>query len=158
VSAALDPSTRFVRSLDGDYFMLREAAEILGVKHTLLRSLMRSDDNKDRSLEPTFCTFFGKVKLYLYTKDDIARIRVYLTKRKQVFRNTELANFKGRPRIWTNEERKDRNRLYSRAYYYRKKAEEHTANGDTAAADRAKAIVADCEQRLANYHQESSDE
>jgi hypothetical protein len=153
VRPSMDPSTRFVRSLDGDYYMLREAAEVLGVKHTLLRSLMRDPDHKD--LGPTFCTFFGKIKLYLYTKEDIARIREYLTKRKQVFRNSDLVAFKGRPRIWSPEQRKERNKLYSKAYYYRKKVEQHTASGDTAEAARAQAVVDECQAKLDNYERGS---
>ena len=148
----MDPSTRFVRSLEGDYLMVREAAETLGVRHTVLRTLMRQDHNPP--LAPSFCAFFGKVKIYLYTREDIARIREYLTKRRQVFPNDDVVAYKGRPRLWTDAERKVRNRLYSRAYYYRKKVEEHTKAGNAEAAALAQIEVDECEAELESMDKE----
>lgn len=117
-STGLDPSTRFVRSLDGNYFMVREAAEILKVKHTLLRTLLKDDPD----LGPSFCAYFGKVKIYLYTQEDIERIGKYLVDRRKVYKNTSTSGkYPGRPQKWTPEQRKYRQRLYTKNLYYKKR-------------------------------------
>ena len=141
----MDPSTRFVRSLDGEYFMLREAAEILGVGTALLRSAMKDDVDL---WGPSFCAFFGKVKIYLYTKDDIDRIGENLSQRKRVFRNTENISAKGRPMKWSNEERIVRQRLYSRSHYYRRRVVDLTAAGDSAGTAAAQLKVDETNRKL----------
>lgn len=117
----MDPSTRFVRELDGDYFMLREAAEMLDVPQRRLRDFIKDDPE---NLGPSFCAMFGKIKIYLYTKDDIETIRQHLQDQKKVYRNKDKPGAGGRPRLWTDEQRKERQRLYSQAHYYRLRAAE----------------------------------
>lgn len=128
----LDPSTRFVRSLDGEYFMLREAAEYLGVSSVTLRSAMKDDTEK---WGPSFCAWFGKVKIYLYTKADLERISKNLADRKRVFRNSEEYSATGRPKKWSDEENVRRQRLYSQHHYYRRRvvAMNEEGRGDAAA-------------------------
>lgn len=118
---ALDPTTRFVRSLDGDYFMLREAAEMLGVHHRTLRNLIR--DYPEQELGPSYVAYMGKVKIYLYTREDIEAIRQHMADRKTVYLASGEPKAVGRPRIYTVEERRERQRRYSQAHYYRRKAE-----------------------------------
>src|SRR6266571_4438645 len=77
----LDPSTKFVRSLDGEYYLLREVAQMLGVNHRVLRKL--NDETDD--LGPSFFTMFGRVKIYLYTKDDINALGEYLNARRTIY-------------------------------------------------------------------------
>ena len=67
----MDPATRFVRSLPGDYFMLREAAELTGVSSYTLRKLIAANAN---GLVPSKEARFGELKIYLYTRDDIERL------------------------------------------------------------------------------------
>jgi len=149
-SERMDPTTRFVRSLPGKYFMVREAAAMLGVRHPVLRALLK----EDKELGPSFCVFFGKVKVYLYTAEDIERVRVYLTQRKRVFRNTDITSSLGRPQKWTEEQRKERQRLYSSSHYYRRRAEKLDAEGRTDEAEKAKAKVADIEKQLRKQEQQ----
>lgn len=118
---SLDPTTRFVRSLDGDYFMLREAAEMLGVHHRTLRTLIR--DFGDQELGPSFVAYMGKVRIYLYTREDIEAIREHLENRRTVYPTSGEPRTSGRPRIYTAEERRARQRKYSQIHYYRRKAE-----------------------------------
>jgi hypothetical protein len=142
----MDPSTRFVRSLDGEYFMLREAAEMLGVSHRTLRIYLADPETKDE-LGPSFCAYFGKVKIYLYTREDIEKIRKYLTSRKTVFRTNETPRPTGRPPKWTSKQRKERQRLYSSAHYYSRRAEELDQT-DPEAAALARAKVAAIKKKL----------
>lgn len=97
--------------------MVREAAELLGVKHTTLRGLLKDGEE----LGPSYCAYFGKVKIYLYTKEDIEKIGIYLKNRKKIYRNTDTSKVPGRPRKWTDEERAHRGKLYSKSNYYHKR-------------------------------------
>lgn len=141
----LDPSTRFVRSLDGEYFMVREAAEYLGVSSVTLRSAMKDDTEK---WGPSFCAWFGKVKIYLYTKADLERIGKNLADRKRVYRNSEEYSATGRPKKWSDEETKSRQRLYSQHHYYRRRAAKMTEEGREAAATKAAARVVEIQAQL----------
>lgn len=133
----VDPVTRFVRSLDGEYFMVREAAELLSVSDRTLRRLIV--DTKDRPkpedrMVPSFKALFGKIKVYLYTQADIEKIRGYLADQRQVLPLDEEDGTKktGRPRKWTTEQRKQRNRLYSRIAYHRARAADLQSRGEDA--------------------------
>lgn len=135
-SEAMDPTTRFVRSLDGDYFMLREAAEMLGVHHRTLRTLIH--EYPDQELGPSYVAYMGKVKIYLYTREDIEAIRQHMADRRTVYLASGEPKAVGRPRIYTKEERRERQRRYSQAHYYRIRAEALAAEGRTKEAAAAK--------------------
>jgi hypothetical protein len=124
----IDPVTTFVRGLDGGpYYMVREASELLGVNHRVLRKL---NDDPESDLKPSFLAFLGKVKVYLYTEDDIAKIREGLDERRRVYPNDPtLSPVRGRPRRFTKEDRKARQKLYSRAHYYGVRAQEELDKG-----------------------------
>jgi hypothetical protein len=130
----LDPVTRFVRSLDGDYFMVREAAALLGTSDRTLRRLIVATkdlpDPADR-LVPSFKALFGRIEVYLYTQADIDKIRGHLDRQKQVVPLQDVIEKKtGRPRKWTKDQRKERNRLYSRIAYHRQRAQELADKGE----------------------------
>lgn len=149
----MDPSTRFVRSLDGEYFMVREAAEMLGVSHTTLRALLKEDS----SLGPSFCAFFGKVKIYLYTREDIGRVRAHLAKVKQVVRTTPstAASNIGRPPKWqTDEQRHRRQLLFSNRHYWSRKAKRLSEQGEEEAAQAAQARVEEINTKLEQMEKE----
>lgn len=127
----LDPATTFVRSLPGTYYMVREAAAILGVSHRTLRKLNESTDPEHSALKPSFIGKLGQVRIYLYTEDDLNTIREYMSTRRRVFPNQGRTDLPmGRPARFTKEERKVRQRLYSKAHYYGKRAEEELDKGD----------------------------
>ena len=112
----LDPPTRFVRSLEGDYFKLSEAAEMLGVSHRTLRNFL---GEYPQELGPSYVVYFGKLPIYLYTRDDVDKIRKYLQERKTVMPLAAQPRPTGRPRKWSAAQRKERQRLFSQAHYYR---------------------------------------
>jgi hypothetical protein len=125
----IDPVTTFVRGLDGGpYYMVREAADLLGVNHRVLRKF---NDDPESDLKPSFLAFLGKVKVYLYTEDDLDKIKEALDERKRVYPNDPaLVPVRGRPRKYSKEDRKERQKLYSKAHYYGKRAEEELAKGN----------------------------
>jgi hypothetical protein len=150
----LDPATKFVRSLDGTYYMVREAAEILGVSHRVLRKM---NDDPESEMKPSFAAYLGKIKIYLYTEDDITKIRDYLEiERKRIYPNEPGVGpeRKGRPSQFTKSERKERQRLYSKAHYYGKRAEEETSRGNLAKASQYLAKQRQVKKELKNWRTE----
>lgn len=130
------PSVQFVRSLEGKYYLLREAAELLGVSHRTLRSYNSGPDKE--LLGPSFFVYLGKIKIYLYTDDDIARIKKYLEEQKIVYPiDQNTSHNKGRPPKWTADQRKARQRKFSQVHYYKVQAEKHINNGDQDRAQKA---------------------
>lgn len=99
--------------------MLREAAVEVGLSPSTLRKYI-SDDIE--GLLPSKSVMFGKVPIYLYTKEDIERI-----KDKNINRMT-IRDYKGggRPRKYSHDERAMRSRLFSKRYYWRSKLQEAT--------------------------------
>jgi len=119
-TAPLDPATRLVRSLEGEYFKLSEAAEMLKVPESTLRALIKdASEGGDPDGAPKQYIPFGKIPIYLYTRDDIERIRGVLTKRRQASPVPFDMVLNGRPPRYTPEERAARTKLSARAWYYR---------------------------------------
>lgn len=141
------PSVRFVRSLEGKYHLLREASELLGVSHRTLRNFNTSDPT---NLGPSFYTYLGKIKIYLYTDDDIERLRKHLSAQKIVYPSSDPGPMhnNGRPAKWTPSQRKARQRMFSQVHYYKNMAEKHVQNGDQQKADKAVAKMRSIQKKL----------
>lgn len=69
----LSPADRLVSELDGEYYKLSEAADLIGVSASTLRRLLKSDKVK----APTYQIKRGEMTVYVYTPDDIAEIKQY---------------------------------------------------------------------------------
>lgn len=138
-----DPATRFVRSLPGDYFMLREAAEELNLSPYTLRKYIVEDID---GLVPSKAVMFGKVQVYLYTKEDIERMRNVLVSREQV----RPYDRKGRPSKYSLEQRNERARLFSRRHYWRKMLEKAEFMEDERRITEVREELAQIEKELAN--------
>jgi len=125
----MDPATRLVRTLPGNYKKLSEAAEILGVSDDTLRTLLQEAVSKgDASGAPSKFAMMGRTRIYLYTDEDIERIRGILAERREV-RSFDLTAVTGRPPLYTKEERAHRTRLNARAWYYRNRIKKLTETG-----------------------------
>lgn len=72
-SGGVSPAARLVSSLDGQYYLLSEVADILKKDQMTIRRAMY----KGRVKAPTYEAWEGKMKVYLYTTDDIAELRDY---------------------------------------------------------------------------------
>jgi hypothetical protein len=141
----LDPATRFVRGLPGEWFMLREAAEASGVSQFTLRKMIAEDIPQ---CTPSKYAMFGKIRIYLYTRKDIENIRKYLIERNQVYNHNGQAKRIGRPPTYSKTERKDRSRLYSKAWYWKNRAEILESKGDKAGAAKARAKARELKKEL----------
>lgn len=155
MSDRLAPSVRFVRSLEGHYYLLREAAQMLGVSHRTLRNFNAADPEK---LGPGFYAYLGKIKIYLYTDDDIARLRKHLDEQKIVYSAGEPgpAQAKGRPAKWSKEQRQARQRKFSQIHYYKNMAAKYNNTGESDKANRATEKMLAIKQELRDEDQRQS--
>jgi hypothetical protein len=82
-TGGVSPAARLVSALDGQYYMLSEVAAILGKDPMTLRRAMYNN----RVNAPSYEVREGKMKVYVYTTDDIQELREYfapkLTKRSE---------------------------------------------------------------------------
>ena len=148
-TAPLDPATRLVRSLEGEYFKLSEAAEILGVPESTLRALIKdASEGGDPDGAPKQYIPFGKIPIYLYTHEDIDRIREVLTKRRSASPVPFDMVLNGRPPRYTPEERAVRTKLSARAWYYRNRI------ARLEAGDAPKAAAAAAKRKLKEINDE----
>lgn len=141
-----DPATRFVRSLDGEYFMLREAASALELSPSTLRKYIQ---DQIEGLQPSKSVMFGRVRIYLYTKDDIERMRDVVAERRQV----KTYDSAGRPVKYTREEKARRTKLFSRRNYWRRQREKAHFMEDMEKYKSANEIIEEIQRELDGYEQ-----
>jgi hypothetical protein len=139
----------FVRSLDGDYFLCTEVADALGVSAATLRRLAR--DHPD-TLGPSYSTRFGRMPVSLYSMDDIDRLQTHLDHRWPDRDGGSARNRPGRPRLWSDVERRDRRARYCAVAYRNRRATELAAVGNHAAAAQARRVAATIQEALAAEH------
>jgi hypothetical protein len=143
VTTVLDPLpsvVEFVRGLDGDFFLCREVAEALGVSTARLRRL--SLDNPD-AFAPSNSTRFGKMLVRLYAIADVERLHQHLEARS-ITAASGSPRRPGRPRLWTDAERRNRRARYCAAAYRSRRARELADAGEhgaAAVASRAAAAI-----------------
>lgn len=148
-AAPLDPATRLVRSLEGEYFKLSEAAEILKVPESTLRALIKdAQEGGDPEGAPKQYIPFGRISIYLYTQEDIERIRGVLTRRRAASPVPFDTVLNGRPPRYTPEERAARTKLSARGWYYRNRI------ARLQAGDAPKAAVSDAKRKLKEINDE----
>jgi hypothetical protein len=123
--------------MDGQYFLLADVAEMVDVHDTTLRKLRWRCPEVFRGSYYARC---GNMPIYLYTDGDIDRISSYLAER-----SAAGCGKRGRPRMWSAAEAKERERAQLRTNYYRRRAEALPAKGDAARAktylDRREAVL-----------------
>lgn len=133
LSERTDPIGKYVTSLNGDFYMIREVAQLLGVHPNTIRELDKRKELVARGLGHEFEAYLGRVTVYLYTPETIERLRVYFAERQQVYDRPELLIERaptGRKAKYTKEERKDRQKLFSKASYYARRAKEENDRGN----------------------------
>lgn len=157
----MDPVTRYVRELEGDYYLPREAAVLLGISVDRLKLLGRRYPD---TLGPGYVTWMGDVKIFLYDQDDIAAVRAYFAE-LDAKRPPELSayrNGRGRPPVWSHAEHAARHRRRALARYHagmaRRYASEGRAEQAHSSRERAEAISAElAAERAERLEQLSAD-
>jgi hypothetical protein len=120
---------RYVRSLNGQFYLAREVCELLDCAGSTLINLPR---RSGLPLGPTHQVRYGGITLHLYTPQRIEAIAEYLKE----FRKPRNGRRSGPDTMWTRAEQTQRWRARNRLYNYRHRAEQYTAAGDDANATR----------------------
>lgn len=71
----VSPADRLISNLEGTFYKLTEAAKILGVSSATLRRMMKNDEIK----APSYKVRQGGMYMYLYTPEDIAELRQFVS-------------------------------------------------------------------------------
>lgn len=84
------PAQRIIDQLDGEYYTMRQTAELCGVHIETLRRLCRTP----RVKAPSKATKTGKMLIYLFTPDDVEEVQNYFKDRFEISEETG-ADFHG---------------------------------------------------------------
>ena len=115
----ISPTTRLLRGIAGEFYIVREVAEKTGISETMIRKSIRSGVVE---MMPSKTTANGKI--YLFTPEDIERMSKYYAE-KNAPKDFEHGSHRfGRPRKFTDEERVERSRLHSQANYWKRRYKE----------------------------------
>jgi hypothetical protein len=147
--APMPAAVRFVRSLDGGYYLCTEVADALDVSAATLRRLAR--DHPD-TLGPSYSARFGRMPVSLYVMDDIDRLQAHFDRRWCDRDGSSARDRPGRPRLWSDAERRDRRARYCAVAYRNRRATELAAVGNHAAAAHARRAAATIQKALAAEH------
>ena len=120
-----------MRSL-GDFYTLKEAAVLIGISHHTLRAFIVRHGSKD--MHPSHKVSRGKIDIYLYSPEDIERI-------KRIRRSKVI------PATIEECDRRERARLDGQLFYWRKNVDRYTFLEDEPKLKFAKAKVKDIEKR-----------
>ena len=83
----ISPAQRIIEALDGEYYTMRQTAEMCGVHIETLRRLCRTT----RVKAPSNATKSGKMVIYLFTPEDVEEVKAYFEGRgKLVEDNTKV--------------------------------------------------------------------
>lgn len=114
----ISPVTRFIRELpDGPWMSLAEVARTLKISEDTLRTWRRNDPEV---FNPSFMTHFGNLPVYLYSLEDLERVRLAAQAH---------TSERGQPRLWSVVEMKGRQRRHVRARYWERRAERLSTEG-----------------------------
>lgn len=98
--------------------------------------------------QPSKYAKFGKTRIYLYTREDIESIRKYVENRHQVHDHDGPVRRPGRPAKFTRDQRKNRARLYSKAWYWKNRAKILDEQGNEEGAAKARQRAVEIEETL----------
>jgi hypothetical protein len=117
---------RHVLAMDGQHYLLADVAEVFDMHDTTLRKLRWRYPEVFRGSYYARC---GGIAIYLYTDGDLHRISKHLAER-----SAAGCGRRGRRRMWSVAEARERERAQLRTNYYRRRAEALAAKGDAAGA------------------------
>ena len=121
----ISPTTRLLRGVAGEFYIVREVAEKTGISETAIRKSIRSGVVE---MMPSKTTANGKI--YLFTPEDIERMSKYYAEKNAPKDFDHGSHRFGRPRKFTDEERIERSRLHSQGNYWKRKIKEANTEED----------------------------
>jgi len=122
--AAIPSLVAHVRALAGSFYLRREVSNALGVSPA---PLIRMAELAPDLLGPTHETHYGRVRVLLYDHDAVEQLHAHVAAH---------CSIRGRPRLWTDEERRSRRAAHSAAGYRRRRAADLGARGNYSCAPR----------------------
>ncbi len=137
------PVRRFVRSLDGQFYLRQEVAAALNRSVDAIR--YATQRRPELNLGPSYSVTYGKMHLSLYTQDDLTALAAYFTRPlPRLTRSRRKRKPAGRPRLWTPDEVHERGLRARQADY-------HARRGHEARAERIRAeLRAERDARLSS--------
>jgi hypothetical protein len=123
------PITKYVRSLDGEFYLGREVAELLDCSITTLANIRRSSKSP---MGPTHNAQYGSVVLHLYTRARVDKIAEYM---REISGEERGLKRRGPIVLWTRSETHTRRREFGRARTYRNRAAVYREQGQTEKAE-----------------------
>ena len=136
----INPAVAFVRGLDQAWFLCSEVAYALGTSPSTLRRMARADP---REMGPAEVIAFGRIEIWLYDMAGVDRLHHHLMTDR-----SDGTPPRGRPRLWTDQERRHRRTALSAASYQRRRARALRAIGDITRATTAENAAAGITTRL----------
>lgn len=123
MSGSFPPATAHVRSLEGGpYFTRNEVCRAMGIS----RSFLERRIEMDGIVQPKV-TLMGSMTISLYTNEDLKVIKQFLDERKRVYKNMGKV---GRPRLYTPEQRAERQKIQMRISYYKQEGDKAVSAGN----------------------------
>jgi hypothetical protein len=129
-----------VRALPGEHFLCHEVADVLEVSPATLRRLSGSES---MTLGPTANFVAGGKTVAVYDLAAVDRLFAYLSQHRSAA---------GRPRLWSDSERRARRLAYNTAGYRRRRAASLHERGRHADADRFDQLARDAIRGLRDEH------
>lgn len=121
------PMVQYVRSLDGDFYLAREAADQLGVSLSVLRGY--GARLSAEGYGPSHRAMYGSIPLALYSAERLEKIRTRIAADRKRSRP-------GAPVLWTPTERRDRRLALENCRAARRRIAAHIAAGEEKKAAR----------------------
>jgi len=90
------PAEEYVRNLDGEFYLLSEVAEIVGVTKNTLRRLVTNKEKRVKA--PSYTGALGGMNIYIFSRADIEEIKEYYHSRYENFAGPEAKLPPGRPK------------------------------------------------------------
>lgn len=149
MAGGIDPISAFVRTLDGDYYLVREVADAVGVSQHRLRKAIKYEEP---GMLPSDVVMLGKMTVYLYTIEDVKQIKETLANKRVVSRFKDIKKSPalkvGRPNLYTEEQKTERARLFSRVSYWKNRLKLAEKLDDESMQIRAKIMIKDLKEEL----------
>lgn len=124
------PLVKYVRSLDGEFYLVREVIGMLGCARTTLNYLQHRDGP---AMGPSHRISYGGTRVSLYTPERVAEIAQRL---KETSDRSKGVHKRGRKTLWNSTELVARTRARNRIYDYGVRAARYTELGREADAAR----------------------
>ena len=142
---ATHPLVQYVRSLDGDFLLRTEAAEVIGCAQSLLPYL--ATQHPGEQLGPTHKAAYGQVEILLYTQERVEQIRQFVER-------NNLGLKAGKRKMFSAAELQERRRIGGRMRDYRRRAPDYEAAGRPEDAQALREAADELEAELKRTHAE----